>query len=183
MNNPTANHGTQILAWSRTEGGFIRYTVHSPMEVAALELLNLPSSVGDIRSLSDSGNFCGSQYIKRKYYPYYFDGAMQTLSGAEFGQAINLDNDVLGEGGTSNKPVLYHATRGVLPLAQIVTASNASEQAIWTNGFAYWSTMTERNIAGTNTDLPVIAGSLSAEPNTLDRRYFLYVLLPIPPQQ
>ena len=176
MNNPTPSHGTQIVAWSDSLNAPFRYT----METGNTEVLNLP--ISGIRGLSDSGSFCGHQYIKRKDNPFYYDGSIHALTGASFGQDINSDNDVLGEGNTgTNKPVLFHSEVGTLDLSKLVVASNSSEQQIWSNGYANWSKLTERNIPGTDpavASFPAITGSI----RTTTNYYWAYVLRPIPVQ-
>jgi len=181
MNNPTAQHGTQVVSWSEAYAGFVRYTLGD----AAPEPLNLASSVHDIRGLSDTGNFCGYvwNYKGTKYTPFYSDGAVQLLqTGARFGQDINSGNDVLTEGGPS-KPILYHGTYGALDLSQIVVAATPALQTVWTSGSANWSSLTERGIPGTDPSVaafPGIVGSVRTDALSTTSYYWAYVLLPIP---
>ena len=178
MNNSA--YGTQVVTWSSSINGFVRYKLGD----VSPELLNLPSSVGNVSGLSDSGSFCGSSYARNRNTPYYNDGTMHYLTtvGTDSGRDINSSNDVLTEGGSASKPILVHSTHGPLDLSKIVVGSNATEQSFWAGATTSWSKMTERGIAGTDPSVaafPAVTGSVRT--GTLIASYnWAYVLLPIP---
>ena len=179
MNSPTASHGTQVVAWSQSYNGWVRYTLGDANPV----LLSVPSS-GGVRGLSDAGTFCGETYARNKYRPYYHDGTVRYLTVAKnFGQDINSGNDVLTEGGgTTNKPILVHSTSGALDLSKIVVASTPALQNYWAGASANWSSMTERGVPGTDPSVaafPAIVGSVTSSTSS-PLFYSAYVLLPIP---
>lgn len=174
LNNPTAQHDTQIVAWSSAIGEYVRYTLGDD----AAEILNL--DVRDVRGLSDTGSLCGYRKSRKNLVGYLYDGVFHDLPEVDFAQGVNASDDVVGDRyGTG--PILYHKTHGAIDLETVVAASD-SEQQLWINGDPGFSRITNRGVVGAGTalaDFPAVAGTLRRYDTEYSYFYEGYVLIPL----
>ena len=179
MNNPTAEHGTQIVS-NRNWGEVVRYTLGD----IGVEVLSVAGAMR-LDGLSDSGSFCGyREYKKFRYTGFVYGQSLQDLGGSQ-AVGINSDNDVVGPNdNAATTPLLHHATHGTIDLRVATVAGSEYDFQLWNEATNVWaSQVTKRNVVGSDpavSDFPMIGGSFfeSNSPTGDVRRIF--ILFPIP---